>query len=1000
MACRVNSCSNGDTQSRPRSTISNWERAFSGPSPMVGSSALYASSFCWTSWASSTLKLGPQETTDIEIKHSLLQDGGVLLLKCFDSTSNKSIAIRVCKEKDKDGEKGGYTDRAHGDEYQLIVLMYILLLAQKAKQCFKLACEFKKAGKFDDIYLHFLKNCTHYFLQLKHRLTEVKEEFSKRAIVFEVDQLKKSKKKKKDEEEMVEKPMNVDGSSNDIIYYHLRGSIDEWMKDKKISFVTDSSFNNLFNSISKCRCINTVRHEMIEPMSENFEDKIGLKKIENIKGAIINIHGDVDSGKTEAALKLLNLILASENEKSTVWINANSQCAIETSFLEVAALLGITTEKDKNGTESRNFVQIINEIYVRLNQMRTIFVFSNVNTEIDINEYLSPFTTNNTIILTSRKCLKNLIKRKLYDRQMEVNQNDYKSYIQQKLSIPATNEEINQLTSKFINRSTIKLVSAYVKTVRKDHDSYTLTAFFHDLEESGKKLGDFIKERIIENHGNTAIQILNMLCYIGQNSVPSAIFSPLENYREALDTLRKYHLVSITDTDFISVHEKIQEVFSVAADKNLNTLLNLVNEYFNTTVEPTKRNECISLTHHLLQTAQIEKNNSKFEHLSTFTNLATVVLQSRCLEDGTSLEILHEYESYLEQNSYPIDVNLKQLKALQNIRCNKFDEALQICSEFFIEFNDISHLETIMPLKITTLKKMGRIRSALREARFWYEKCSSELGSNTESTREALEMIRNCQDTSSDGIKSLRTVMQNHERNVDTENMLLSMVTSEIEVFPENVEDILQALQVLLDATKQLLGDFNVLSVFLQLVQVKYLLQHDVKEAEKILKTLSEIGTMRTKKENAQVVKLCDDIIGNLPISLINDPELLKTVSWKAEALTSEEAFPIWWNVHENTKNVEDLKSLDYLKLMGDHALQQDSTSLTFRLWQKLIVNDFSHRDESAINDLHNSVIRKIRKPTDPTSKETLRVFFSHLDSITKDCSDKMKTTYQMLKTL
>lgn len=35
--------------------MTSCDRAFSGPSPMVGSSALQASSFCWTSWPSSTL---------------------------------------------------------------------------------------------------------------------------------------------------------------------------------------------------------------------------------------------------------------------------------------------------------------------------------------------------------------------------------------------------------------------------------------------------------------------------------------------------------------------------------------------------------------------------------------------------------------------------------------------------------------------------------------------------------------------------------------------------------------------------------------------------------------------------------------------------------------------------------------------------------------------------------------------------------------------------------
>lgn len=51
----VSSCNSGVTQSKPLSKISSWDLAFSGPSPIVGSSALYASNFCWTSWASSTL---------------------------------------------------------------------------------------------------------------------------------------------------------------------------------------------------------------------------------------------------------------------------------------------------------------------------------------------------------------------------------------------------------------------------------------------------------------------------------------------------------------------------------------------------------------------------------------------------------------------------------------------------------------------------------------------------------------------------------------------------------------------------------------------------------------------------------------------------------------------------------------------------------------------------------------------------------------------------------
>ncbi|KAF4527677.1 hypothetical protein B566_EDAN012643, partial [Ephemera danica] len=86
---------------------------------------------------------------DIAIKDQ--KEGGVLLLKCIDNISKKSIAFRVNEEKNKtngiemsttskeneiviwdqsikcEGEKGGYTQRAHGDEYQLIVIMVLLM---------------------------------------------------------------------------------------------------------------------------------------------------------------------------------------------------------------------------------------------------------------------------------------------------------------------------------------------------------------------------------------------------------------------------------------------------------------------------------------------------------------------------------------------------------------------------------------------------------------------------------------------------------------------------------------------------------------------------------------------------------------------------------------------------------------------------------------------------------------------------------------------------------
>ncbi|KAF4527678.1 hypothetical protein B566_EDAN012644 [Ephemera danica] len=109
---------------------------------------------------------------------------------------------------------------------------------------------------------------------------------------------------------------------------------------------------------------------------------------------------------------------------------------------------------------------------------------------------------------------------------------------------------------------------------------------------------------------------------------------------------------------------------------------------------------------------------------------------------------------------------------------------------------------------------MGRIEMALKEATLWLEICSNHFGSNAESTRLALEIIKNCHDTNvGEGIRSTETLIRNLDRTSDEYKPdLLRLVTNEIgdsKMFPENVEDILLALQILLDVTRELLAQLD-----------------------------------------------------------------------------------------------------------------------------------------------------------------------------------------------
>lgn len=130
MACSVSSWSSGDTQSNPRSMTSSWERAFSGPSPMVGSSA-------WQTNVTTSQLITKKERLPVGRLCPFLRERGLLLFCILfhqtawnyahmisTSLDRQTTTLSVAKGKRSALRKSGHAQRSKWPFYLVISYSY------------------------------------------------------------------------------------------------------------------------------------------------------------------------------------------------------------------------------------------------------------------------------------------------------------------------------------------------------------------------------------------------------------------------------------------------------------------------------------------------------------------------------------------------------------------------------------------------------------------------------------------------------------------------------------------------------------------------------------------------------------------------------------------------------------------------------------------------------------------------------------------------------------
>ncbi|WP_438456569.1 tetratricopeptide repeat protein [Wolbachia endosymbiont of Kerria lacca] len=385
----------------------------------------------------------------------------------------------------------------------------------------------------------------------------------------------------------------------------------DWMKDKKGKFFTHEEGEAFFEEIKK-EILGAIWFDVRYPVDlftgREEELKSLHSKIQRSSGRVTiisqmtSISGLGGIGKTELARKYA-YDHENDYDGNVIWINAESEGAIKSSFIRLAKdKLGINT-KDAD-RERKDIKSIVEDVYRFFSKRKSLFVFDNA----EKNEYFKKFLPLRSLTADDNKPYILITSR---NRELEgevVNLNELKledaiEFIKKGLSIPKEDKSQDQEVEGLLKKLqrfplAIQQAIAYIKDQRVTR-KFGINDYLQEYEKKAKDLLDSGVFQGIDNeyerttfttwevtidkiasnkeYGELAVKVLNTVAYLAPEDIKREMFSKLAGNDEtklesAVRLLVRYSMVNGEEKQSVlSVHRLVQEVTRIklkGQDKN------------------------------------------------------------------------------------------------------------------------------------------------------------------------------------------------------------------------------------------------------------------------------------------------------------------------------------------------------------------------------------------------------------------------------------------------
>lgn len=309
--------------------------------------------------------------------------------------------------------------------------------------------------------------------------------------------------------------------------------------------------------------------------------------------AQVSVTGLGGIGKTQLALRYAQLH-AADYDHNVLWINAETQENIDSSFRRLGARLGLRT-KDRYDQDLDIF-DIVATVYEYFSDRKSLFIFDNVENYRAIEAYFPKIMRGNRpiLLITSRyshwheiasvlsldvfteRESEELIKRSLaiYDRAQDDNIRELNQLLQglplalqQALAYIKQNRNAHFFIREYIERYKVereKLLK--FELVNSSNDPYLETVF------TTWQL-TLAKIRSIPDLGEDAIEVLRIMAFLNPDNISHTLFFHLENryiYMESqhlaaiLHLLRSYSMISAgNQASTFAIHRLVQQVIRI-----------------------------------------------------------------------------------------------------------------------------------------------------------------------------------------------------------------------------------------------------------------------------------------------------------------------------------------------------------------------------------------------------------------------------------------------------
>lgn len=404
----------------------------------------------------------------------------------------------------------------------------------------------------------------------------------------------------KDLSEMIKKELGDEFNQIDkkAVYSRFLEMMLDWFKEKKGTFLTNKDGAQFFEGIRE-EILGPIWFDVHRPIElftgrSKVLEKLHEKVLRNKKGTVISqmtfLSGLGGIGKSELAKKYAE-IHADKFDFNVVWINAESEIALENSFRKLAELPKINISSVTVNEQRKSIEAIVHEIYTFFSRRKVLFIFDNAENCEYFHNFLplgfaSPIAESQKpyTLITSRE--------KYWDAEIEVVEllemelEDAVELIKRGLKNTKTTEE--DVTNLALTLQCFPLAMhqaiAYIKN-KQSRKRYEIKEYLDDFKVQTSILLDHPFKGIVNNYtkttfttwlmtiekmkrsrqpGNLAVEIFNIIAYLSPELIKKSIFASLGDSHlvdPAIDMLINHCMINCdVNPNIIRVHRLVQEV--------------------------------------------------------------------------------------------------------------------------------------------------------------------------------------------------------------------------------------------------------------------------------------------------------------------------------------------------------------------------------------------------------------------------------------------------------